>query len=318
MEEERISELIKEFLQEDGTRQEQAQNALAQIGLPAVPALLKALESVESRVRFHAAFALGKIGPVCIDGLIETLESKNEWARYYVARALGGMDDSRALEILLAEAKHKNRERRLGAIIGLGDRADARATEILILILQDTDSLLRRKAAAGLGAIGSALAAHALFTALNDESDLVRETVRRQLTQIGRDQMLAREIVLEKCLSFQQRARTLDSIAQMIAHYPDVKTLCQLLQKDGEEEVRQEAASILAWIKDHGELLRAGTHDVKTEKMDLLRAVKGSAGDARPDTLVRPSEEVPMGQPAPQQRKGLRERLQSLLKRDKS
>jgi HEAT repeat protein len=95
-----------------------AVQALEELGRPAVPALIRALQHSDDHVRWHAARALGKIrAPQAISALIEALDDMDSGVRWLVGEALIRQGD-KALEPLLQNLMHKplNAFRRNSAI----------------------------------------------------------------------------------------------------------------------------------------------------------------------------------------------------------
>ena len=138
-----------------------AQEELGEIGPPAVPALIRALNDTSVNVRGGAARALGQIGTaakVAVPDLIRALRDVNTNARKSAAIALGHIG-----------------------------RAAEEAVPALIQALTDKDHPVRRYAAWALGRIGLAAKAAVpdLSQALKDENTKVRQTAVTALGQIG-------------------------------------------------------------------------------------------------------------------------------------
>lgn len=65
--------------------------ALEKIGPPAIPTLVKCLESDSTRVSSTASVALGEIGPEAIPALVQALGFENQMVRVLALRTLGNM-----------------------------------------------------------------------------------------------------------------------------------------------------------------------------------------------------------------------------------
>jgi HEAT repeat protein len=84
-----------------------AAQALQEMGSPAVPTLIRALQHPDNHVRWHAARALGKIGtPEAIPVLIQTLEDVDSGVRWLAGEALIHIGDE-ILEPLFENLAYK-------------------------------------------------------------------------------------------------------------------------------------------------------------------------------------------------------------------
>src|ERR1051325_3545377 len=162
----------------------QAVNALAAMGLRAVPALIDATGDDNPEVRRGASTALHKIGPATIPFLIKALRHDTPTVRESAARGLYGfapkaqqaipaltdaLQDSDAFVRQWVATALQNLAHHFGPIVkgavpGLAD------------LLKDDDFMVREWAAHALGSIGAAaeLAVPALQEALNDEVSSVK------------------------------------------------------------------------------------------------------------------------------------------------
>lgn len=92
---------------QDWNLEETAMDALARIGQPAVPELVKALSHSEPQVRRQAVEVIGRIGPTAneaVSALVDTLDSDaDEDVRKAAVRALGqiGPDAGDAVKPLM-------------------------------------------------------------------------------------------------------------------------------------------------------------------------------------------------------------------------
>jgi HEAT repeat protein len=84
-----------------------AAQALQELGNPAVPALIRALQHPDNHLRWHAARVLGRIGdPQAIPALTEALEDVDNGVRWLAGEALIRLGDE-VLEPLLQNLVHK-------------------------------------------------------------------------------------------------------------------------------------------------------------------------------------------------------------------
>lgn len=104
-----VAELIGQLGDREPFVRDSIVASLVQIGPPAVPLLLKAIEDENWVIRQGASQALGKIGdPQAVEPLIIALADNNQWIRQYAAEALGLIGDKRAVEPLVEALKDDN------------------------------------------------------------------------------------------------------------------------------------------------------------------------------------------------------------------
>ena len=198
------------------TPAEEASRALAQIGSPAVNALLLALKDPHPNVRRLAAKALGQIGELSsVDFLIDALNDPDRGVRATAAIALGNyrhpkaaqkimdayphanastradmvfalahINDILAVPFLIQQAKDPNPDVRAAIMLALGKLRDGRAVPTLLIGLEDSDEITRANAAYALGAYYSPVVIDALIKQLADTSPRVREAVIESLTSL--------------------------------------------------------------------------------------------------------------------------------------
>ncbi len=173
-----------------------------------VPALAKALEHAEVRVRTEAAEDLGLIGPAAAAAVAALLEAAAEDAdplvRLEAAKAVASIEpkNDKPLPMLIAALQHESPMVRQRAAECLGDLGpDAkRAVEALIKAAGDADPTVSWAAIDALGQVGpdAAPAVPTLVAALKDAN--LRGAAVDALGQIGR-QAQAAIPVLEKMLT---------------------------------------------------------------------------------------------------------------------
>jgi len=117
--------------------------ALAQIGEPAVPDLLAALENEKCSDPMIFALSLGKIGGSAIDPLIRLLESPNPKLAAAAAYGLGEARDKRAVPALLTKLNGSNDTVTRQAAAALGDIGGRRALSGLREALPDKEAALQ-------------------------------------------------------------------------------------------------------------------------------------------------------------------------------
>jgi HEAT repeat protein len=91
----RIQQLIEEFHNSDGLKRKAAREKLTEIGEPAVPALIKALDDDEQMVRWEAARTLKDVpDPSAAPALVKTLMDESFEVQWLAAEALIGLHES--------------------------------------------------------------------------------------------------------------------------------------------------------------------------------------------------------------------------------
>jgi HEAT repeat protein len=201
----RIAGLIEAMAVDDGNDEteydyQDAANELGQIGRPAVPSLIKALEDKRWSVMNGAASALSmindprsvkplikalkrggqddlqmrscvdetlsKIGKPAVMPLVECLTDKRWYIRADAASTLAQLKDVRSVMPLIKALGDKDESTRRWAADALGRIGDRRATLPLIGRLKDSDPDVRFYAAGALGQIADERAGPPLMAAL--------------------------------------------------------------------------------------------------------------------------------------------------------
>ncbi len=134
--------------------------SLENIGEPAIPALIKVLQSKDMLVRSLAAISIGRIKKntkVYLPSLHQALKDKEPLVRYSAALALSYIGDSKAANaapILIEALKDDSPSVRRRAASALGNIGKLKTTiPVLIEALQDTDESVRYSAASSLNNI---------------------------------------------------------------------------------------------------------------------------------------------------------------------
>ena len=185
-----MDRLIKLLQEGDAETSLNISTQLRQIGEPAVPLLIQALNSPKSQARIAAL--LGSIGdkravmPLC-SVLKQSLDSLT---RYSAILALGELGDERALKPVIHALSDPDSAVRHTAAGALGDLGDTRALPYLLQAIQDPDWELRRQAAYSLGQLGDKRAISALVDVLYDEYSDVREWAAMALGMLASANMI--------------------------------------------------------------------------------------------------------------------------------
>ena len=167
-----------------------ALKAMGPAAAPAVPALIKALNHPNPRVRQHVPDILGNggvgaAGKAAIPALIKALADPDEFVRARVEIALGsfGPDAESAIPALIEASRGvKGRPTMPGSALG---RIGQVAVPRLISALSNEDATIRRVAVEALGNIKDPNSVNALILALGDKDDGVRLEAVFALPNLG-------------------------------------------------------------------------------------------------------------------------------------
>ncbi|MFH1208933.1 MAG: HEAT repeat domain-containing protein [Candidatus Omnitrophota bacterium] len=253
---------------------------LAEIGVPAIDQLIKALSDQEEpsgqpRRRFTAR-ALGEIGDArAVDPLIKVLKYDENWlVRTDAAEALGKIGDAQAIPVLRSALKDSDSYVRKHAAVALG-MIDAKNVKSLIKVLRegneiihadalrenfdvaplikslaDSNSDVRRSAAAeALGKVGEIRAVESLITALKDRVPSVRNAAAAALGLIKDPRSI---IPLSDALSDKEPSVRKSAMEALISiRGPQtVKVLIAITMNDKNSDVRLAAVEALGAVKD--------------------------------------------------------------------
>jgi HEAT repeat protein len=197
-----------------------AEDALKEIGSPAVEALIEALKDNNRDVRWTAVNTLGQIGDRrAVEPLTAVLQDEDSNMRWNAIRALGNLNDDygnkvlsttlvadlagndltarqvaveelgrlrsvEAVEALTQVLKDKKSDIRKAAAKALMEIGDTRAVESLIVSLADVNADVRRQAGEALGVLGDKAAITPLIVALKDKTDFVRAIAGTSLRKL--------------------------------------------------------------------------------------------------------------------------------------
>ncbi|MBD3209855.1 hypothetical protein GF318_00555 [Candidatus Micrarchaeota archaeon] len=260
-----------------------ASRALSNIGQPAVPYLLDALQSRKKLARANASMVLGTIGgedarkalagvsendpdgyvrnsaknalrfcTETIPALLSSLGDSENKIRAAAARKLGetGVNPFVYLEIALMLEKPNPPEAREGAAMALGELGDERAVRPLVAALDDENAEVRISALEALGKIGDSSAVPELMQSLEDYDWRVRQKASLALKKmkITEEQFGRLLSMLSKGETAEKRAGAAMALGELrrTRAIPALKNA----MKDKDTEVRTAAAEALAKIRD--------------------------------------------------------------------
>ena len=146
----------------------------------AIGPLITALRDVEWNVREAAEDALAQIGFPAVDPLIKVLRDYS--IRKYVIKVLGKIKDERVLDPLMAQLRHEEfKDDATKALVDVG----LPAVERLMAVLNDKDKNVRKHVVQALGEIGIPETVEPLIEATKDEDWAVRMAAIAGLDLIG-------------------------------------------------------------------------------------------------------------------------------------
>lgn len=216
----RVDELISKLSEGSETSRLKVAYQLAELGLPAVPALIAAmreetlatLDETEAKTADNAhgtnptigiaAHALSVMGPVAVLALMDVLKDEHWWVRAVAANVLGrmGRDALTAESALLEAVKDEHWWVRRNALEALGMMACVSEAFVgaLVVAVGDEDYRVRRNAALALAKMGSvgASAVQKLVSMLDDENRYNRFYATLALRRIGTAE--AQEVLLDQ------------------------------------------------------------------------------------------------------------------------
>ncbi|MDE3084231.1 MAG: HEAT repeat domain-containing protein [Verrucomicrobiota bacterium] len=191
--------------------QDSVSNALANLGEPAIKALLPYLQDKDIHVRQDAADVLSdlhyvppdnegkipffilrrswdelvKLGAPAVAPLLDSLKDEDADMRQGAAQALGQLNDKRAVKPLITCLQDESIEVKQNAARALGLLGDKRAVEPLIKVFNDEIGEVKKSAAEALGLLGDSQAIAPLLTGLTDEDSELRQTCAQALQKLN-------------------------------------------------------------------------------------------------------------------------------------
>ena len=296
-----VEPLISALKDENGEVQGDATLALGEFNDPrGVRALIEVMNAPNQEDHSAAASALGRVGASAVEPLIQALNSPDHLARMHAAEALGWVEDSRAVDALIAALKDTNSGVREAALVGLKGHSDApgmllapfdvlgwvrsrgpwvrgatrdpRVADLLIAALKDPEAQVRSTAVDALGELGLPAAVGPLITLLRNPNAGLRpaEAIKTNANALR-----------------QKAASALGDIGDARAVEPLIATLT-----DPDDGVRTSAIKALGKSKDPRvagpliSLLKDKNPEIRQEAVEALGTAKAAgAVDALIDVL---------------------------------
>ena len=234
--------------------------ALAEIGPPAVEAMIESVRRKDYAQEDRMIRALGWIGdPRAGELLIEVLGGEQASLHAVAAQALGKLPaDPAAADVLLARLGSEDWRVRQYAADGLARLGEPRAIEPLRALLKDPDLTVRGHAAQALGELGASAAADEIALLLDDALPFVRRSAVIGLSRL-------------------KDARVVTTIRRQLpeATAADRQELARLLARVGTPE----AAEVLCGLLAHEDSLVLTSSDSGRVvwDMDRFRFISGPA-----------------------------------------
>jgi HEAT repeat protein len=151
----------------------------------AVDPLISALAEKNDALQKESTRALIAIGAPAVPALIKALDSSDGDVRAYSARALGIIEDKRAEEPLIRHIKDENTTVAAAAALALGTAGTEASVRPLIAALKAPDMMTRVNATISLGTLNAKDAVEPLTAIMDaDEDPYVREWSARALENI--------------------------------------------------------------------------------------------------------------------------------------
>lgn len=170
---------------------QKAAAALAALGEPAVPPLLKAAKDEDENVRRGAIEALGQLHDARgVDSLIAALQDKDSLIRASSADALARIGDPRAIEPLIALLDDDDSHVRSHAFFALAELGGSSVLTSLASGLNDPDPQVRRTVLHSLGKLQDPRIHDLLLEALKDVDAQVRSAAILTLSRVGDERAL--------------------------------------------------------------------------------------------------------------------------------
>jgi HEAT repeat protein len=266
-------------------------DALAQLGAPAVPALIRLLSQKGKRPSITVIAALGRIGdPRAVGPLIHALGEAKNAERAAIAESLGMLNQASACETLLRLLVDDDPIVTQRAAAALARVASPACAEALVPHLKAANAAVRGDVATAIARTGVKRAACFVAPLVGDEDAAVRRKAVVALGVLGGAAELA---FLERALrdsSAEVRERAAESLGKLGAAQ-SMPHLCVLLE-DNYQTVRRAAAAALGRIGDAAAvpaLARALEFETFTE---VKLAIVIALGEINDPSALKPLEQA--------------------------
>ena len=223
---------------------EPAIEAIAEIGVDAVPFLIDKFTTKSARERLTVVNILKKIGSPTVPDLVRALDRPDGLVVQRVCWALGDIKDSAAVQPLIGISGHQRwqvRDQAVGALGKIGDRA---ADPVVIGALVDTIGQVRKSAAVACGRLAVDDAVPQLVHMLGDEFYGARLSAYHTLIKLDTTTVVA---VLKDSVNTRSEL-TAGLCCQLLGEYGSDEAIEILLKQTRSENPAHRAHAALAII----------------------------------------------------------------------
>ena len=254
--------------------------ALADIGEPAVDAMISLLGSEDYHVRWYVANELGGVkSEKVVQALIDLLYDEERNVRSAAAYALGNIGSERAVVPLIEALYDVERNISVSAARALGQIGNPQAVESLIKVLRDSTLNIIGPAAEALGNIGSPEAIEPLISILEQNKNCPYAEVGWALWKLGSERATNAFITGLKTEEQWYRRGACASALGEIQSEVGVEHLIETLKNDENSQVRRSAMLALMKIKSEqsidalGEALKDKDFEIRMYAEETLKTI---------------------------------------------
>ncbi len=254
-------------------------DAIANIGVEAVPILLDVVQHRDPGMLLDAVILLGRIGDAsAVMTLLTTVEHTTGATQAYAIESLGRIGDKRAVPKLIELLSDPDPVISHNALIALGKLPDSRAVRAILPLLESAEPDVRRHAVEALGEIGDQRSVPGLVKLLSHADEFQQDTLVEALVKIGDVNASAallpllssgRVTLQLKVLLWVKKAKpaaAIDILLSLLDHSqtsvrrhevdalgeigasPTLSVICEVLSSDSSFEVRAAAAKALGKV----------------------------------------------------------------------
>ena len=300
---ERVDELIKQlgsFPDYDAIRA--ASEELYQIGPPAAPDLIKALQNSDPGIRKEAARLLGDLKiKEAIVPLSKLIKDNKDWVVRSVVYSLGNIADPAAVAPLKEALKHYDESVREAALYSLDElQAESALPDIARVMLEDNDQYVRWRAMMVMKSIKEGSEVEAITRALRDPGAeaKARRNAASFVGDLKVDSALPLLVTAFEAKDENLRWRAVEAAGKI--GNPAARKAIEGKLKDPSRDVRMFAISSLAELGDEASvpplaaMLSQKSPEIKKNAIRSLRKIGGASAAAAvrnmltdPDKYIR-------------------------------
>lgn len=196
-----------------------------------LPGLIRLLHDRDPKIQWQAADALGSLGTPAIPLLVRELDSRHVAARIGAVEALGAIRDWRVVPHLVDVMEHDhNIEVRWVAALALGNIGDPRAIPPLLSALRDRERYIRSSAATSLDRLG--------WTPANETEAAYRAIALQDWDAVKQLGTAATSPLIERLSDPDPKTRALIIDLLGVIGDPLAQQACEAGLKDPDDQVR--------------------------------------------------------------------------------